>query len=305
MNAYMGAQDRQWQPTRQGKVRDIYDFGDVLLIITTDRISAFDWILPTGIPDKGRILNLMTEFWLSQFPGVKNHLITTNWEEIQDELQRREVDPYFFDCDNWGGRCALVHKANPYPVECVVRGYLIGSGWREYQKEGSVCGITLPEGMQQAQVLIPSIFTPATKEELGHDVNISFEQMVNVLNNRELAERLRDTSFDIYNTGLQLAQDKGIIIADTKFEFGEVNGELAIIDEVLTPDSSRFWPANQYRVGMSPPSYDKQYVRDWLDESGWDKESDPPELPGDVVALTRSKYIEAYETLTGCEFYWK
>jgi len=277
-------------PCRHGKVRDICDLGDRLVIVATDRISAFDWVLPTGIPDKGRILTAMTLFWLD-YLQVPNHLITTRLDVM---------GPAFaVQAEVLQGRSMLVKKAQVVPVECVVRGYLAGSGWKEYRQQGTVCGLKLPSGLVESQQLPEPIFTPATKEESGHDENISFEQMVKITG-KETATELRTRSIDIYRRGAEFARTKGILIADTKFEWGRLpSGELILIDEVLTPDSSRFWPLDAYRPGEGPPSYDKQFVRDWLETTGWDKNSLPPELPADVVARTREKYLEAYSRLTG------
>lgn len=283
-------------PVRRGKVRDIYDLGEQLLLISTDRISAFDYVLPTGIPDKGRVLTQLSAFWFD-FLNEPNHLNSVNVADFPLE-NPAEVE----DLD---GRSMLVRKAEVVPIECVVRGYLDGSGWREYQQSGRVCGIELPAGLQQCQELDEPIFTPATKEDEGHDVNISFERMVEIVG-RDTAEELKRRSIEIYLRGARYARERGIIIADTKFEFGRTpDGEIILIDEVLTPDSSRFWPQDQYQPGHGQPSFDKQYVRDWLSESGWDKNSTPPPLPPDVVERTREKYIDAYEHLTGGSFAWK
>ncbi len=276
-------------PCRHGKVRDIYDLGDRLIIVATDRISAFDWVLPSGIPEKGRILTAMTLFWLD-YLKVSNHLITTRLKAMGPAFaaQAKQLE----------GRTMLVKKADVVPVECVVRGYLAGSGWKEYRQQGTVCGLKLPPGLQESQQLPEPIFTPATKEESGHDQNISFEQMVQ-MTGKDTAGELRERSIDIYRRGAEFARGKGILIADTKFEWGRLpGGELILIDEVLTPDSSRFWPLDEYRPGQGPPSYDKQFVRDWLETTGWDKNSPPPELPAEVAARTREKYLEAYERLT-------
>lgn len=284
-------------PVRRGKVRDIYDLGDELLLVSTDRISAFDWVLPTGIPDKGRVLTQISAFW---FDLLKEpcHMISTDVRQIQAALPD-DVDTSLLE-----GRAMLCRKTDVVPVECVVRGYLVGSGWKEYQQSGKVCGIPLPTGLQQAQQLDELIFTPATKAETGHDENIAFEQMVQIVG-RDVAEELRRRSIDIYRRGAEFARERGIIIADTKFEWGMVDDEIILIDEVLTPDSSRFWPADRYAVGSNPPSYDKQFVRDWLEGTDWDKNSPPPELPPDIVSKTREKYIEAYERLTDATFAWK
>jgi phosphoribosylaminoimidazole-succinocarboxamide synthase len=277
-------------PCRRGKVRDVYDLGDRLVIVATDRISAFDWVLPTGIPDKGRVLTGLTLFWL-QYLGVPNHFLSTDRSAMGPAFAAR--------ADDLTGRTMLVRKTQVVPIECVVRGYLAGSGWKEYRRSRTVCGIGLPEGLQESQQLPEAIFTPSTKEESGHDQNISFEQMTSTTG-PELAAELRRRSLDVYRRAADYARGRGIIIADTKFEWGRLpDGELILIDEVLTPDSSRFWPADAYRPGGSPPSFDKQFVRDWLETTGWDKNSTPPPLPADVVEKTRQKYLEAYERLTG------
>ncbi len=283
-------------PVRRGKVRDIYDLGDQLLLVSTDRISAFDWVLPTGIPDKGRVLTQLSSFWFDQLK-VPNHLLSTNVADF--DL------PEGVDRDMLEGRSMLVRKTNVVPIECVVRGYLSGSGWKEYQASGSVCGISLATGLTESDCLSEPIFTPATKAEQGdHDENISFDRMVDVVG-RELAEELRQRSLDIYNQGAEYARGRGIVIADTKFEFGQVDDETILIDEVLTSDSSRFWPSDLYQPGQGQPSFDKQFVRDWLLASDWDRDSEPPALPADVVTKTREKYIEAFEQLTGLAFAWK
>ncbi len=282
-------------PVRRGKVRDIYDLGDQLLMVSTDRISAFDWVLPSGIPDKGRVLTQVSAFWFDRL-DVPHHLL--NLELADAGL------PEGTDLEQLAGRSMLVRKCEVVPIECVVRGYLDGSGWKEYQQSETVCGIKLPSGLKQCSKLDEPIFTPATKEESGHDINISFERMCEILGN-EQAEELKRRSIDVYNRGAEYALTRGIIIADTKFEWGMFDGELILIDEVLTPDSSRFWPADQYEAGHGQPSFDKQFVRDWLSEAGWDKNSEPPALPEDVIAKTREKYIEAFEQLTGQTFAWK
>ncbi len=282
-------------PVRRGKVRDIYDVGDRLLMVSTDRISAFDWVLPTGIPDKGRVLTQISAFWFERL-GVPNHLLSLELDglPLPEGTDRAALE----------GRSMVVRKAEVVPIECVVRGYLEGSGWKEYQAGGEVCGIPLRAGLLQGSQLDGPIFTPATKEESGHDINISFERMVEIVG-RERADELRTRSIELYRKGAEFALERGIIIADTKFEWGVADGELILIDEALTPDSSRFWPADEYRPGGSQPSFDKQFVRDWLATTGWDKNSPPPALPDDVVARTREKYIEAYEKLTGTAFAWK
>ncbi len=281
-------------PVRRGKVRDVYDFGDSLLIVATDRISAFDWVLPTGIPDKGRVLTQMSQFWFSRLPTA-NHLVSMNPADLPL--------PAGTDRARLAGRSMVVRKTRVFPVECVVRGYLSGSGWKEYQKHGSVCAIALPEGLVESDRLPEPIFTPATKEESGHDINISFERMCSIVGASRAAE-LRRRSLAIYAQAAEYASSRGIVVADTKFEFGEIDGEIILIDEVLTPDSSRFWPADLYQPGRSQPSFDKQFVRDWLETTNWDKNSPPPALPDDVVAKTRAKYIEAYEKLSGTKFAW-
>jgi phosphoribosylaminoimidazole-succinocarboxamide synthase len=274
---------------RRGKVRDVYDLGDRLVIIATDRISAFDWVLPTGIPDKGRILTSMTLFWLD-FLRVPNHLISTKLSDMGPACVAQ--------AEALQGRTMLVHKAAVVPIECVVRGYLVGSGWKEYRQRGTVCGIALPPGLREADRLPEPIFTPSTKAETGHDENIGFEIMA-ATTGRELAEDLRRRSIDIYRRASDYARNRGIILADTKFEWGRLpSGEVILIDEVLTPDSSRFWPADSYRPGANPPSFDKQFVRDWLEQCGWDKNSPPPPLPEEVVRKTRDKYLEAQQRLT-------
>jgi phosphoribosylaminoimidazole-succinocarboxamide synthase len=282
-------------PVRRGKVRDIYDLGDRLLMVSTDRISAFDWVLPTPIPDKGRVLTQISAFWFDSLNTV-NHLLSLDLGEVvlPDESERPSLE----------GRSMIVRKCQVVPIECVVRGYLDGSGWKEYQQNGQVCGIPLPAGLQQCSQLEEPIFTPATKEETGHDINISFERMVEIVGS-QLADELRRRSIEIYQRGAQYARSKGILIADTKFEWGVVDGQLILIDEVLTPDSSRFWPADHYQPGHGQPSFDKQFVRDYLTSTGWDKNSPPPELPSEIVEKTREKYIEAYEQLTDQAFAWK
>ena len=279
-------------PVRRGKVRDIYDLGSQLLLVSTDRLSAFDWVLPTAIPQKGCLLTQIAAFWFDLLKEP-NHLITTDVEQM--DL------PSDVDRASLAGRSTLCRKTEVVPIECVVRGYLAGSGWKEYQQSGTVCGIQLPEGLVESDRLPEPIFTPSTKAATGHDENISYERMVEIIGST-LAEQLRSRSLDIFRRGCEYAAQRGMIIADTKFEFGQVDGELILIDEVLTPDSSRFWPADQYEPGHSQPSYDKQFVRDWLSDTDWDKNSPPPALPDEVVARTRDKYVEAYERLTGNKF---
>jgi phosphoribosylaminoimidazole-succinocarboxamide synthase len=283
-------------PRRQGKVRDIYDLGDQLLLVSTDRISAFDWVLPTGIPDKGRVLTQLSRFWFEHL-DVPNHLLSCDVNEfdLPEGVDRKPL----------AGRSMLVRKTEVVPIECVVRGYLSGSGWKEYQETGRVCGISLPSGLKESSKLPAPVFTPATKAEIGeHDENITFDEVCKRVG-PELAKQLAERSIDLYARGAKHAIGRGIIIADTKFEFGLVDDELILIDEVMTPDSSRFWPADAYQPGKGQPSYDKQFVRDWLTQSGWDKNSTPPALPAEVVAKTRAKYIEAFERLTGEVFAWK
>ncbi len=280
-------------PVRRGKVRDVYDLGDRLLIVATDRISAFDWVMPNGIPDKGRLLTGISEMWFGRL-GVPHHLLSIDPADagVTDAATRAAL----------AGRSMVVRKARVVPIECVARGYLAGSGWKEDQRSGTVCGRPLPPGLRNRERLPEPIFTPATKAETGHDQNISFPEVKSAVGD-DLAERLREMTLALYRTGADYAESQGLILADTKFEFGlSPTGELLLIDEALTPDSSRYWPADSYRPGTNPPSFDKQFVRDWLETSGWDKNSPPPKLPEDVVARTRAKYAEAYERLTGCPF---
>jgi len=273
---------------RRGKVRDVYDLGDTLVIVATDRISAFDWILPTPIPDKGRILTALSLFWFRSL-GIKNHVIATDLNDYPAAFQRDEL----------AGRSMLVHKCDVVPFECVVRGYLAGSGWKDYLRNGAVCGVALPTDLRESERLPEAIFTPATKAETGHDENVSFAEMSKALG-EPLANELRKRSLDVYHRAADAARAKGVIIADTKFEWGTLpGGELILIDEALTPDSSRFWPGHNYAPGRGQASYDKQFVRDWLETTTWDKNSPPPELPADVVAKTREKYLEALVKITG------
>ncbi len=276
---------------RSGKVREVFDAGPALLIVATDRISAFDCILPNGIPRKGEVLTQLSFFWFEKLGGiVPNHLVTRDPAGWPDAL-RAHAEPL-------GRRSMLVRKAQPLPIECVVRGYLAGSAWTEYQRHRTACGIPLPMGLQESSELPEPIFTPATKAESGHDENIPFERACEIVG-RATAERVRALSLRLYDSARAYARDRGIIIADTKFEFGLCDGELLLIDEVLTPDSSRFWPADRYQPGRGQPSFDKQYVRDYLLTLDWDKTPPAPALPPDVVARTRARYIEAYEMLTG------
>jgi phosphoribosylaminoimidazole-succinocarboxamide synthase len=286
------------RPVRRGKVRDVYDLGDRLLLVASDRISAYDWVLPTGIPDKGRVLTGLSSFWFARL-GVEHHLISTDIDDSGLDLSPGLRD----DLD---GRVMIGKKCDVIPFECVVRGYLSGSGWREYRKSGTVCGSPLPTALVESDRLPRPIFTPATKAEAGHDENVSIEVMAREIG-QELARTLIDQSIELFSRASEHAESRGLILADTKFEFGRdrKTGKILLIDEALTPDSSRYWPRDAYRPGGPQPSFDKQYVRDWLDASGWDKASPPPALPDDVVAKTRAKYIQAYETLTGQSFPWK
>jgi phosphoribosylaminoimidazole-succinocarboxamide synthase len=279
-------------PVRRGKVRDVYDLGDRLLLVSTDRISAFDWVLPSGIPDKGRVLTQLSGFWFGLL-GEPNHLLSLDPAPLAELTaeERRSL----------AGRSMIVRKTAVVPIECVVRGYLAGSGWKEYRQHGTVWGLRLPQDLRESDRLPEPIFTPATKEESGHDINIPFERMVQLVG-VEVAEELRRRSLAVYERGAEHARQRGIIIADTKFEWGRVDDELILIDEVLTPDSSRFWPADSYQPGGSPPSFDKQFVRNWLESTTWDKNSSPPQLPPEVIQRTRAKYIEAYERLSGRQF---
>lgn len=282
-------------PVRRGKVRDVYDLGDEMLLVSSDRISAFDWILPSAIPDKGKVLTQIAAFWFGKL-GEENHLITVDVDKMAKLSGLDDATKQML-----AGRSTLCKKANVIPVECVVRGYLTGSGWKEYQKSRSVCGVQLPEGLLESAKLPEPIFTPTTKAEEGHDEAITFEQMSDLVG-ADVAEELRSRSISLFARGAEYALQRGIIIADTKFEWGVLDGRIILVDEVLTPDSSRFWPADKYQVGKSQPSFDKQFVRDWLLASPWDRKSVPPALPEDIVAQTRAKYVEAYELLTGSKF---
>ncbi|WP_417849874.1 phosphoribosylaminoimidazolesuccinocarboxamide synthase [Thalassoglobus sp.] len=282
-------------PVRHGKVRDVYDFGDRLLLVATDRISAFDWILPTGIPDKGRVLTQISKFWFDRL-NVPHHLLSLDAQLLPL--------PDGTDVNGLEGRSMVVRKSEVVPIECVARGYLAGSGWKEYQQTQSVCGIKLPAGLVNGSKLPEPIFTPATKADEGHDENISFERMCEEVG-EDLATELRQRTLDIYQSAADYARGKGIVIADTKFEFGQAEGELILIDEVLTPDSSRFWPEDLYSPGQEQPSFDKQFVRNWLESTDWDKNSPPPELPAEIVTQTRAKYIDAFHRLTEQPFRWE
>jgi phosphoribosylaminoimidazole-succinocarboxamide synthase len=283
-------------PVRRGKVRDVYDLGESLLIVATDRISAFDVIMPNGIPDKGKVLTALSLFWFEKFGReFPNHLIATRVEEYPEKLR-----PFGDQID---GRSMLVRKAEVVPIECVARGYLAGSGWKEYRQSGTICGIHLPAGLRQCDQLPEPIFTPATKEETGHDINVSFETSAKSAGADVMAE-LRRRTIDLYRRAAEYARERGVIIADTKFEFGKLpDGSLILIDEVLTPDSSRFWPADRYAAGRDQESFDKQFVRNWLETQPWDKTPPAPELPPEVVEGTRRRYVEAYEKLSGK--YWE
>jgi phosphoribosylaminoimidazole-succinocarboxamide synthase len=277
----------------QGKVRDVYDVGDAMLLVATDRISAFDVVLPEPIPDKGRVLTGLTRYWLDRTKDlVPNHLLSA---DVRDFPAPFRGEP------SLAGRAMLVKKAQVVLVECVARGYLTGSGLKQYRAEGHVCGVPLPPGLVEASKLPEPIFTPTTKAAQGHDMPLTFEETIDLIG-RGLAERLRELTIALYERGAAVAAERGILVADTKFEFGFADGELILIDEVLTPDSSRFWPAEGYAPGVSQPSFDKQYVRDWLDASGWDHEPPPPDLPAEVVQRTADTYRDAYERVTGDDF---
>ena len=282
------------KPDAQGKVRDLYDLGDKLLLVATDRISAFDYILQDEIPHKGEVLTRISCFWFELLDGVvENHLVSTDVADLPEKFQ-----PY---ADYLRGRFMLVRKAEMFPVECIVRGYLAGSGLKEYQREGTVCGIQLPEGLVNSSKLPEPIFTPSTKAEIGdHDENISFERCAELIGEAD-ATALRDLSLSVYTMARDHAADRGIIIADTKFEFGRLNGQIILADEVLTPDSSRFWPGDEYEPGRDQASFDKQFVRDWL-TANWDKTGTPPRLPQDIIDRTSEKYVQAYEKITGRKF---
>lgn len=274
----------------RGKVRDVYDLGDALLFVATDRLSAFDVVMPNGVPRKGEVLTQISLFWFDLMRDIPNHLISA------DVASRPELTAYVKALQ---GRSMIVRKAKVLPVECIVRGYLVGSGWKDYQKTGMVSGLKLRTGYQQASKLDEPLFTPSTKAEIGdHDEAISFEQVGGIIG-ADKAAALRELSLKIYSTARDYAEKRGIIVADTKFEFGEIDGRIILVDEVLTPDSSRFWPADQYQVGTSPVSLDKQYVRDYLETLDWNKTAPGPELPADVVKKTSDKYLEAYRMLTG------
>ena len=276
---------------KSGKVREIFDLGDAFLLVATDRISAFDCIMPNGIPRKGEVLTQLSHFWFERFSAlIPNHLLARANDPLPPSLRPFAVQV--------ARRSMIVRKAVPLPIECVVRGYLAGSGWKEYRERQTVCGIRLPAGLQESSELPEPIFTPATKAESGHDENISFEQAAK-LTGPDIAEQARAASLKIYSEARAYARQRGIVIADTKFEFGIFDGKLILIDEVLTPDSSRFWPTDQYKPGRGQPSFDKQFVRDYLETLDWDKTPPAPALPPDVVAKTQAKYMDAYERITG------
>ena len=275
---------------RSGKVREVFDLGEILLFVVTDRLSAFDVILPDPIPHKGAVLNQISAFWFKRFDKIDNHFITADFEKFPKELHAFR--------EQLAGRSMIVKKTKPLTVECVVRGYLAGSGWKEYQQSQSVCGIKLPTGLQLASPLPEPIFTPATKNDVGHDENIDMKECRRILGD-EIANRVKDLSLEIYSHGRDHAAQRGIIVADTKFEFGKIDNQLLLIDEVLTPDSSRFWPKDQYVVGQSPPSFDKQFVRDYLETLDWDKTPPAPKLPREIIEKTSAKYVEAFERITG------
>jgi phosphoribosylaminoimidazole-succinocarboxamide synthase len=283
------------RPDARGKVRDIYDLGDRLLLVASDRISAFDVVLPDPIPYKGEVLTKLSLYWFGQLGDiVPNHLLSAEVEDLPEDFARH--------ADWLAGRFMLVRKAEVFPVECIVRGYLAGSGWAEYAREGTVCGMRLPAGLSESARLPQPMFTPSTKAEAGtHDENMSVHRMFEIVG-EEYGDALQEASVSLYSAARDHAAQRGIIIADSKFEFGLIDGVVTLVDEVLTPDSSRFWPAATYEPGRSQPSFDKQYVRDWLTDSGWDKTPPPPALPADVVAQTSENYIKAYELITGLTF---
>jgi phosphoribosylaminoimidazole-succinocarboxamide synthase len=275
---------------RSGKVREIFDLGESLLFVATDRISAFDCIMAEPIPGKGAVLTGLSEFWFQKLDFVENHVLATRFEDFPESLKgyREQLE----------GRAMIVEKAEPLPVECVVRGYLAGSGWKEYQATGTICGQAVPPRLKQSEALPETLFTPSTKAESGHDENITWDECRRILGD-DIAKQVRGLSIRLYDAGRDYARDKGIIVADTKFEFGILKGRIILIDEVLTPDSSRFWPAHRYQPGSSPPSFDKQFLRDYLEMLDWDKSPPAPPLPAEVIRQTSRKYREAYERLTG------
>ena len=276
--------------SRRGKVRDLYDVGDALLLVASDRISAFDVVLQPGVPDKGKVLTQLSNFWFAKFPEVENHLLETEIERFPEELRAAG--------EQLAGRSVLVRKAEVIPFECVARGYLAGSGWAEYRRTGEVCGVPLPAGLTEAERLPEPIFTPATKSEHGHDENVSFAHVENALGSEE-ATWLRDTTLSLYSRARDYAESRGLILADTKLEFGRLDGKPIWIDEAFTPDSSRYWDSALYRPGKSPVSYDKQFVRDGLESTGWNKKPPAPRLPEGVIRTTREKYLDGFRLLTG------
>jgi phosphoribosylaminoimidazole-succinocarboxamide synthase len=279
------------EPVARGKVRDMYDLGDQMIIVTTDRISAFDWVEPVGVPDKGKILTHMSMFWFEMMKDiVPHHVISMDVNDFPEDFQEH--------ADQFADRSMLVRKCEMFQVEFVIRGYLAGSGWKEYQENGTVGGIPLPQGLVESDKLNAPLYSPATKATDGHDINITPEQAAEIIGD-DWNKKTSEAAIAIYNRGRDFAATKGIILCDTKFEFGTHNGELILADEVLTPDSSRFWPADQYEPGRGQPSFDKQFVRDWLETTDWDKNSPPPPLPDDIIEKTREKYIEAYRLITG------
>lgn len=282
------------QPVYSGKVRDVYEVGDdLLLMVASDRISAFDHVFAEPVPDKGRVLTATTAFFAAQVAGVATtHLVTTD---------PRELPAVAVEIPDVAGRAMLVRRAAMLPIECIVRGYLTGSAWKEYQTSGTMHGVALPPGLEESARLPEPVFTPSTKASEGHDVNISFEEAVDIVG-ASLAGRARDLAIAVYGVAAAIALERGIVVADTKLELGVIDGELAVCDEIVTPDSSRFWPVEAWRPGSTPPSFDKQPVRDWVEATGWDKQSDPPALPTEVVAATRQRYVSAYEKLSGLSF---
>ena len=279
---------------KKGKVRDVYEIDDHLLLVVTDRISAFDYVLHEPIPNKGICLTQISKFWFDYFKDtVPSHVISTDVDDFPEDLKEHK--------ETLNGRSMFVKKAKVIPIECIVRGYISGSAWNSYQKDGTVCGIKLSAGLKESDKFDDPLFTPSTKAESGHDINISYDEMKRLIG-RDDAEKIKDLSLEIYKKGAGYALDKGIIIADTKFEFGKIGDKIILVDELLTPDSSRFWPADKYEPGRSQPSFDKQYVRDYLSSTGWDKNSNPPNLPDYIVEETQNKYKEAYEKITGEKF---
>lgn len=276
--------------SRRGKVRELYDLGDSLLLVASDRISAFDCVLSPGIPDKGKILNQLSNFWFRKFEDVENHLLETDSARFPEAVQ--------VDASKLEGRAVLVRKAEVIPFECVARGYIAGSGWADYRRTGSICGVALPSGLREADALPEPIFTPATKATSGHDENVPFSRLVDALGEEE-ANRLRQLTLSLYARAREYAERRGLILADTKLEFGRIDGRIIWIDEAFTPDSSRYWEAATYAPGRSQSSFDKQFVRDWLDSTGWDKRPPAPRLPEGVVRTTREKYLDAFRALTG------